>query len=380
MLMRLDLGRAAPRFVVETFVALALVGVCAAHASAQPRQPAPIVYANQNSSSLADGDARSYGYGVAATNADQAPALDLRRSTTPAATASSAAQSGQESAPWLEQERVGAPYQVNGKLYVPAAEPGYSQTGIASWYGPTFHGQATASGETYDQEAMTAAHPTLPIPSLVQVTNLENGREVILRVNDRGPFVGDRVIDVSHRAAEVLGFDQTGRARVNVRYLGPAPRHVAADGVGPGGPDAAPAPTAVAAAAPAQDGPTSLLPPPTQHADAQSNDPAPIEFAPRHEQQPAPVAVSYQVPPAAQALPASGGYFVQVGAFSDADNAHRVEAAIRSAGPIASDIRQTAQGQLFRVRIGPFASPEEAASAQRTLASLGYGESILAAR
>src|SRR5690606_6879039 len=123
---------------------------------------------------------------------------------------------------------------------------GYQETGTASWYGPQFHGQRTASGEIFDESALTAAHPTLPIPSLVQVTNLENGREVIVRVNDRGPFVGERLIDLSRAAAQVLGFESAGHARVHVRYLGPAPRRVNADGSAapaspPSPPPAAPA-------------------------------------------------------------------------------------------------------------------------------------------
>ncbi len=94
---------------------------------------------------------------------------------------------------------------------MPTAEPGYAETGIGSWYGPGFHGRATASGETYDQEALTAAHPTLPINSLVQVTNLENGREIIVRVNDRGPFAHQRLIDVSRAARRCLGLSGQGK-------------------------------------------------------------------------------------------------------------------------------------------------------------------------
>src|SRR5690606_4252839 len=114
--------------------------------------------------------------------------------------------------------------------------------GEGSWYGPNFHGLRTATGEVYDQEGLTAAHPTLPLNSLVQVTNLENGREIIVRVNDRGPFVGERLIDLTRAGAELLGYERAGHARVHVRYLGPAPRRVNADGV------SAPAPAAPVAA------------------------------------------------------------------------------------------------------------------------------------
>jgi rare lipoprotein A len=244
---------------------------------------------------------------------------------------------------------------------VPTPEPGYAQTGMASWYGPQFHGQRTASGETFDQQALTAAHPTLPIPSLVQVTNLENGREVIVRVNDRGPFVGDRLIDMSRGAAEVLGFEQAGQARVHVRYLGPAPRRVNADGT--------PAPASVrqpAAPAPtrAEEGPRSLLPPPVESVELAG---APVVIAP---------APAYAAPRAPV-----GNYFVQVGAYSDPNNARRVADTVAAAGPVVMDVRQMASGaELFRVRVGPWASAAEADTARADLARLGYGDSVVASR
>ncbi|HEV7689903.1 MAG TPA: septal ring lytic transglycosylase RlpA family protein, partial [Hyphomonadaceae bacterium] len=117
----------------------------------------------------------------------------------------------------------GPPYQVDGKWYVPTYEPNYDEVGVASWYGPTFHGKAAASGEEFDENAMTAAHPTLPIPSLVKVTNLENGRSVVVRLNDRGPFVDDRIIDLSKKAGEALNLHGKGTAKVRVQYVGPAP-------------------------------------------------------------------------------------------------------------------------------------------------------------
>ena len=119
-------------------------------------------------------------------------------------------------------QKIGAPYQANGIWYIPAHEPDYDETGTASWYGRDFHGRPTANGEIFDMNMVTAAHPTLPIPSLVEVTNLENGRSMIVRVNDRGPFVANRLIDVSARGAEVLGFKERGSTQVRVRYVGPA--------------------------------------------------------------------------------------------------------------------------------------------------------------
>jgi rare lipoprotein A len=119
--------------------------------------------------------------------------------------------------------RVGTPYVVGGRVYVPEADPNYNAVGLASWYGADFHGRSTANGEIFDDNAITAAHPTLPLPSYVRVTNLNNGRSLIVRVNDRGPYHGNRIIDVSMRAAHLLGFTNRGVAWVRVQYVGRAP-------------------------------------------------------------------------------------------------------------------------------------------------------------
>ena len=119
--------------------------------------------------------------------------------------------------------RVGKPYQVAGRTYVPEENPRYRAEGLASWYGDDFHGRLTANGEVFDKNAITAAHPTLPIPSYVRVTNLSNRRSLIVRINDRGPYHDDRVIDVSKKSADLLGFRDNGIARVRVEYIGSAP-------------------------------------------------------------------------------------------------------------------------------------------------------------
>src|SRR3546814_634278 len=118
--------------------------------------------------------------------------------------------------------KIGSPYQVLGRWYYPKDEHDYDQIGTASWYGPSFHGLNTANGEAYDMEMLSAAHKTLPLPSYVEVTNLDNGRKLVVRVNDRGPFVGDRIIDLSRKSAEVLGVERPGTARVRVRRVYPA--------------------------------------------------------------------------------------------------------------------------------------------------------------
>lgn len=355
------------RFLIPLVAFTAMAGAAAAQA--------PIQYAGQGAPApaaaieiaalpdrLAGADDNSYGYGHVQARGDGV--IDLRR---PSANAPAAQPetpqvvlAGEEGAqPWLERERVGPPYEANGRWYVPTPEPGYEEVGEASWYGPGFHGQSAANTETYDENAMTAAHPTLPLNSLVQVTNLANGREIIVRINDRGPYVGERLIDVSRAGAQALGFEREGRARVHVRYLGPAPRRVSADGEAPR-PAAAPAPRVQADDALAG-GPMQLTP-------AR----APAEPAPAWSAA-APQQAAYAAP--------HGAYVVQVGAFSDPGNAQRVRASAEAAGPVEIDVRRTAAGaELFRVRVGPFANAAEADAARRTLAGMGYAEAIVAQR
>ncbi len=121
--------------------------------------------------------------------------------------------------------QVGKPYKIAGRWYKPKKVSSYEKTGVASWFGDASHGRKTANGEIFNMHALTAAHPTLPLPSYVRVTNLDNKRSVIVRVNDRGPFAHDRLIDLSRRTAVVLDFKKVGVAKVHVSYIGPAPLH-----------------------------------------------------------------------------------------------------------------------------------------------------------
>src|SRR5262249_12066310 len=127
--------------------------------------------------------------------------------------------------------RVGQPYNINGRTYIPSENPHYRAEGIASWYGPDFHGRLTANGEVYDMYSISAAHTTMPLPSYARVTNLDNGRSIIVRVNDRGPYSRGRVIDVSIGTAKVLHFYSKGLARVRVEYVGRAPLEGTDDGM-----------------------------------------------------------------------------------------------------------------------------------------------------
>ena len=203
------------------------------------------------------------------------------------------------------------------------------------------------------------------------MTNLENGREIIVRVNDRGPFVGGRLIDLSRRSAEVLGFEGQGHANVHIRYLGPAPRPVSSGALAQNSQNsAAQGPASLAAPyAPAASGPMQLLP--ADNAAVAADDGA---------DQGAPLYAQQQVPAPRAPSAGEGSYFVQVGAFGDLSNAHRVRAQVEAAGPVVVDTRTTASGELFRVRVGPFANAQDASAARAALADMGYNQTIVASR
>ena len=178
--------------------------------------------------------------------------------------ANTAKMATQQPAPTTQPYKIGKPYQVDGAWYYPKADYDYDETGIASWYGPGFHGGNTANGEIYDQTALTAAHKTLPMPSLVRVTNLENGRSIVVRINDRGPFVNNRIIDMTQRGAQLLGFDMNGTAKVRVQVLKEESMILAAQASQQGGDNVPPPPAASPAGAVA----SSALPPTGSQASA----------------------------------------------------------------------------------------------------------------
>jgi rare lipoprotein A len=257
--------------------------------------------------------------------------------------------------------KVGAPYQINGAWYYPAEDLTYDETGIASWYGEDFHGKYTANGEIYDLNALTAAHRTLPMPSIVEVTNLENGRSLKLRVNDRGPYLRGRIIDVSRRAAQLLGFEGAGTAKVRVRIL-PAEsiqaKLLALAGSGQDQPAQGTLPLPVAPVA------TQSLTTPAGVRLARDDRPMP---APAPAQQPAP-ADGFAPPVAPPPLPEQvamvpvrpTGIYIQAGAFSEPANAVRLEAQLKNLGNVRiTDTRRNGT-DLYRVRIGPVPSVSDA--------------------
>ncbi len=241
--------------------------------------------------------------------------------------------------------KIGNPYQINGVWYYPAVDYNYDETGIASWYGPGFDGHMTAQGEVYDQNALTAAHKTLPMPTLVRVTNLENGRQIQVRINDRGTFVNDRIIDLSRRAAQLLGMDDKGTAKVRVQVMAEESRQLAlALGAGEDGqpqPAAAPAPKVTAEALPGS--PVQVQP---------SAPPKPSVVAPAPLPQPSPTVVQEPVRPT--------NIFIQAGAFLQPTNADRLRARLAGVGSARVIPVQLGAQRFYRVRVGPIATVEEA--------------------
>ena len=236
--------------------------------------------------------------------------------------------------------KLGAPYQAGGVWYVPAEQPNYDEVGLASWYGDQFNGKPTADGELFDMNIASAAHATLPMPSIVEVTNLENGRTIQVRLNDRGPFHPGRIIDMSRGAAQQLGFYNKGTAQVRVRYVGPAPLR------------GAEAPVY------ATNRMESLSPPMRPIA------PPPSEPA-------------FQ--PSVTPMRAELGYAIQAGAFSDRSNAERAAARLASAGRTAVIPLDRNGARLYRVTVGSWASAEAATAAREQVASLGFAQAKVVA-
>ena len=245
------------------------------------------------------------------------------------------------------------PYTVLGKTYYPLGDGrNYRATGTASWYGTKFHGQPTANGEKYDLYGMSAAHKTLPLPSYVRVTNLDNGKSVILRVNDRGPFYSDRIIDLSFAAAKKLGYAEIGTARVKVEGIDPeqwwADRGQPVPAV-LAQPTMAAKPTTASLSQPVE----QYTPPPTQHASA---------------------AVPVQVEKSGGAS-AGQGVFLQVGAFANPDAAQLLRDKLSSmtAAPVFVSSVVHQEQVLHRVRMGPIQSADEATRVEQSvrLANLG---------
>lgn len=243
--------------------------------------------------------------------------------------------------------KIGKPYQIAGIWYYPDDEASYDEVGYASWYGDAFHGGPTANGERFDMHMVGAAHKTLPLPSYAEVTALDTGRTVLVRINDRGPFVTNRIIDLSRRAAEELGITQKGVARVRVRrvYPGEADRLALRSG-------RVAAPRAVAA----QSVLASLNDRFQRWQSAQTRPAVALEPAP------------LSTPPAFSAS-AIGGFFVQVGAYGDRLRADSLATALGASIDTA--------GNVYRVRLGPYFDEGAALATLARMQGQGYQDARL---
>lgn len=226
--------------------------------------------------------------------------------------------------------KVGNPYKIAGRTYYPKEQPSYNKVGIASWYGEAFHKRKTANGEWYDMNALTAAHPTLPLPSYVRVTNLDNNKSIVVRVNDRGPYAHDRIIDMSKRSAVMLGFQNKGLTKVRVQYLGRAPLEYEDSDI-----------------------------------DAMNS---------RYAKSGRPGLEQAKATTVATVTPASArpeGFYVQAASFSDRANAVRLGDRLRAHGHVVIDRLAVGTRTLFRVRLGPIADRHAATQTLQRVVAAG---------
>ena len=240
--------------------------------------------------------------------------------------------------------KIGNPYEIAGVRYFPKEDYTYAETGIASWYGPKFHGRPTANGEIFDMNMVSAAHKTLPMPSVVRVTNLRNGRSLVVRVNDRGPFVAGRIIDLSRRTADLLDIRRQGTAPVRVEVLPEKSRHLKELALKNSLP---PVPDTVEVARSGVLASESAIPAP--------------ETAGGHR-------------PVSERSPR---IFVQAGAFTEHGYAARARARLQGHGAVRITEGRAGDRQHFRVRFGPLRDFASAEAALRTVVSAGFPKAII---
>ena len=233
--------------------------------------------------------------------------------------------------------KVGNPYRIAGRTYYPKEDPNYDKTGTASWYGDAFHKRQTANGEWFDMNALTAAHPTLPLPSYVRVTNLKNNKSLVVRVNDRGPYARGRIIDMSKRSAKVLGFQNDGTTKVRVQYLGAAP--------------------------------------------LEYEDTDIVAMNQKYRTRGRPETRVAETPPARESVtpakaPASG-YYIQAASFSNRDFALQLGRRLSSIGQVAIDEQPVGSSIYYRVRVGPMHDEVAANNALRQVVAEGQRDAHL---
>jgi len=301
--------------------------------------------------------------------------------------------------------QIGKPYQVGDLTYTPREDPTYDRVGNASWYGEMFHGRRTANGEIYDMDSLSAAHPTLPLPVYARVTNLNNGRTIVVRINDRGPYARDRIIDLSRRSAELLGFRDNGTATVRVKYLGRAPlngddsyerKYLASQSwmrVANGKSSKGIA-VAVSSTLPAEN-PENLLRPWKQAAPREAMPPDQAGSAAVAAQgwkattkpvaAPAPAAVqpaataalpapqsTGSIPPAPKPKAAAEGAVIQAGSFKNKENADKARTTLAALGSVEVTPIGVGGNVYYRVRVGPFSPASTTQTALAKVKGAGF--------
>jgi rare lipoprotein A len=267
--------------------------------------------------------------------------------------------------------KVGQPYQQDGVWYYPRAQPDYDETGIASWYGAEFGRRNTSNGERFAPGAVTAAHRTLPMPSNVRITNLDNGKSLMVRVNDRGPFARGRIIDVSMQAAKLLGFYDKGTARVRVTYIAPAR-------LGNGQPPPSETPPEIASAVPAAPTgkvdtsglsvvPGATVAPPVRLAELPAPKSLPMTTGPDQSGEPTGQVTTVPVPPVTQ-------LYIQAGAFGSYDNAARLRNKLAASGNWTISPIDRDGHKLYRLRLGPFSDTSSADAALARVTGAGSND------
>ena len=293
--------------------------------------------------------------------------------------------------------QIGKPYEVVGLWFTPREDPSYDRVGTASWYGELFHGRRTANGEIYDMDRLSAAHPTLPLPIYARVTNLNNGRTIVVRINDRGPYARDRIIDLSRRSAELLGFRNHGTATVRVRYLGRAPlsgddsyerQFLASQRWMQYASKGKPVPEAVGSI-PGQDtlppeNPENLAHPWKQaapHSQVTPADPGLLPWRPAAKpavlRQPD---TTGSIPPSAKPRGEGDGFVIQAGSFKSQENAERARTTLGALGPVEVTPVDVGGSVYFRVRVGPFSPAAETETALARVREAGFAGAKIVVR
>lgn len=294
--------------------------------------------------------------------------------------------------------KVGSSYKIQGKRYYPSETYNHTETGVASWYGPGFHGKLTANGEIFDENELTAAHRTLQLPSIVRVTNLSNGRSVILRVNDRGPFAHDRILDVSKRAANVLGFKNKGVTKIRLEVVADASREVAAvaksgrstrgfeiaynQGKRPAVllEDQTPLPLSKPGQEPEPVTQIALGQTNSVDADgvAQNNIPQRVAQVPTVESEPLSDVLQNSVNITENSyIQNAGKVFVQAGSFSEEANALSFSHKLSQIGPSKVYMTRVNNQPYFRVRLGPYNNSKQAQDVLASLAQNGHQHAVI---